>query len=80
MIYNCYYSERDKNGVKMDLKHLNRHDDIIKVIEADDVNHAMIIFEKEYPNLVMIGINRYRHYEQVGIGSNCSMVKKLYKK
>ncbi len=79
MKYCCYYSEIDLQGRKMDLRSLSREDSLFYVVDADNVSDAMNKFSIEYPLLRMIGIRKYRDFQQTDLGTNCSMVKKLYK-
>lgn len=78
MKYCCYYSEIDTKGRKMNLRELSRQDSLFYVVDADNVSDAMNKFSSEYPLLRMIGIRKYKILDQVDIGTNCSMVKKLY--
>lgn len=56
--YCCYFSHIDKQGNKLDLKHLNRFDDILKIIEAKSIKEVINKFQTTYPNLVMIGVRK----------------------
>jgi hypothetical protein len=58
--YNCYYSQIDKQGNKLDLSKLNRFDDLFKVIEANSVKEVITKFLTTYPNLRMIGVRKYQ--------------------
>ena len=57
--YCCYYSHIDKKGNKLDLNHLNRFDDLYKVVQAETVNQVINKFLTTYPNLVMIGVRKH---------------------
>ena len=56
--YNCYYSQIDKQGNKLDLSKLNRFDDLFKIIEANSVKELLTKFSTTYPNLRMIGVRK----------------------